>query len=62
MKAVARVTMAKKASAERNFPKMISRSRTGDEVSRTRVPFWRSSATRRMERNTAAIMVVPLEK
>ena len=62
MNAVSRIMMARKTQAERNLPRTISQSRTGDEVSSTRVPVCFSSASRRIERNTLAIMVVPLEK
>jgi hypothetical protein len=50
---------ARKRKPERNLPRTISWSFTGDEVSSTMVPLWRSSAMRRIERNTLAIMVRP---
>ena len=53
--------IARKASADRNLPRTISQSWTGDEVSSTSVPVWRSSATRRIEMNTLAMTVVPNE-
>ncbi len=49
-------------NAERNLPRTISQSCTGDDVSSTSVPVWRSSAKSRIEMKTLAMIVVPLEK
>ena len=60
MKLVSRIIRARKRKPEKNLPRMISRSCTGDEVRSTRVPVWRSSATSRMEMKMLATMVRPL--
>ena len=60
MKTVMARTMARNRNPDRNFPTMICPSLTGEEVSSTSVPVWRSSATRRIEMKMLAIIVRPL--
>ena len=58
---VARVSNPMKTNPERYMPSTTSQSRTGEEYKRAKVPVWRSSARSRMEMNTEATIVVPLD-
>jgi hypothetical protein len=61
MYTVVSMTMARKASAEKYLPRMISWSFTGDDVSSTIVPICFSSASSRIEKKIVAVMNTPLE-
>ena len=51
------VRMRTIANTDRYLPMMISHSRSGAVLSIVKVPVWRSSATRRIERKSAAVIV-----